>query len=198
MIKNVSQIKMCNGCKEAKPFACFSTTKPGLGDKNNLRSRCKECRSKQNLKWHHANPMRAKENRNNYYNSNLEKEKNQAKSWRNANKKQHALNNQLWKKLNPSMNTKNASLKRTKKLRATPSWLTAIHYAQIQEMYDVAVAKTVQTGIKHHVDHIFPLQGSTFSGLHVPWNLQVITAFDNISKKNKFPQEYAEFAWGNI
>jgi 5-methylcytosine-specific restriction endonuclease McrA len=128
----------------------------------------------------------------------LEKERAQAQNWREANKDRHSLNNKIWKQLNPSMNAKNASSKRVKKLQATPNWLTAIHHAQIQEMYDVAVARTVQTGIRHHVDHIFPLQGKTFSGLHVPWNLQVLTEFDNLSKKNKFPREYLELSWESV
>jgi hypothetical protein len=197
-MESVGAVKLCNGCKQKKPFECFSTVKPGCGDKNNLRSRCKECRSEQNLAWHRENPLRAKNNRSKYYGANLEKERAQAQNWREANRDRHSLNNRIWKQLNPSMNAKNASSKRVKKLQATPNWLTAIHHAQIQEMYDVAVARTVQTGIRHHVDHVFPLQGSTFSGLHVPWNLQVLTEFDNLSKKNKFPREYLELSWENV
>lgn len=193
-----STTKLCNGCKQEKPFACFSATQPGRGDSNNLRSRCKECRSLQNLAWHQNNPIRAKQNRSKYYVLHIEQEKLQSKNWRNANHERHSLNNRTWKKLNPSKNAKNSSAKRAKTLQATPNWLTAIHHAQIQEMYDVAVAKTMQTGVKHHVDHIFPLQGKNFFGLHVPWNLQVIPELDNISKKNRFPSEYHEFSWGNL
>jgi hypothetical protein len=81
------------------------------------------------------------------------------------------------------------------KLCSTPPWLTAIHNAQIQEFYDIAEARNIQTGVKHHVDHIFPLRGRGFNGLHVPWNLRVITAQQNRSKHNRIPVEYAELFW---
>ena len=68
-----------------------------------------------------------------------------------------------------------------------PSWLTAVHKAQIQEMYDVSVAVSVQTGVKHHVDHIIPIRGKNVVGLHVPWNLRVIKASENCSRGNAMP-----------
>ena len=69
---------------------------------------------------------------------------------------------------------------------ATPSWLSAIDKAMIQEMYDVSEARYIQTGIKHHVDHIVPINGKNVAGMHVPWNLQVITAHENLSKGWRF------------
>jgi hypothetical protein len=88
--------------------------------------------------------------------------------------------------------------RRTAKTRARPTWLTAIQKAQIQEFYEIARAKSVQTGIKHHVDHMFALRHPKFNGLHVPWNLQVLTQTENYTKKLRVPKQFAEMLWDNI
>jgi len=57
---------------------------------------------------------------------------------------------------------------------------------EIQDIYLECQKKTEETGVRHHVDHIVPLQGKNVSGLHVPWNLRVITMTENIIKSNTF------------
>lgn len=68
----------------------------------------------------------------------------------------------------------------------TPVWLTKQDKHKIVQVYKEAANLTTNTGIAHHVDHIVPLQGKNVSGLHVPWNLQVITAKQNLTKHNSF------------
>lgn len=88
----------------------------------------------------------------------------------------------------PERHAARQSKRRAAKINATPSWLTNIHLMQIQWYYTTAKMMTKTTGIPHDVDHIHPLQGDGFNGLHVPWNLQVLKASDNRKKRNSFKE----------
>lgn len=64
-----------------------------------------------------------------------------------------------------------------------PQWADT---AAINELYAKAKAMTERTGVAHSVDHIIPLQGELVSGLHVHYNLRVITKVENSRKGNRF------------
>lgn len=72
------------------------------------------------------------------------------------------------------------------KLQRIPCWLTADDLWMIEQAYEICALRTKMTGIEWHVDHIIPLQGKNVSGLHTPYNLQVIPASWNTAKGNKF------------
>lgn len=72
-----------------------------------------------------------------------------------------------------------------KKLSATPKWLSSEQLLQIKKIYAIAGNLTNLSGAPHHVDHIVPLRSKRVCGLHVPWNLQVLSASENSSKSNR-------------
>lgn len=76
----------------------------------------------------------------------------------------------------------NHSIRKAHVKRATPSW---VDRSEIRQFYIAAANETLRTGVSHHVDHIEPIQGFDVSGLHVPWNLQVVTASYNCAKSNR-------------
>jgi len=80
-----------------------------------------------------------------------------------------------------------AQLRRRYLKKTTPKWIDPNVFASF---YKEAAEKARQTGVKHHVDHYYPRNGETVSGLHVPWNLQVIPAAENTAKHNKMPEEF--------
>lgn len=174
--------------------------------------------------WQKANPERTKKNalatQKRQRERNPEKFKARFRQWYKANKDKSKHFTEVWKARNPgwyeTYKERNKDLLREKrrerrlanpsegrarwqkymsqKRRSMPSWLNAIQLSQIQEFYDVATALETQTGIKHHVDHIHPLRGKTFRGLHVPWNLQVLIAEENLRKAFRAPPEALHLA----
>lgn len=73
-----------------------------------------------------------------------------------------------------------------------PNWLTLNDHKMINNKYAEARKRTADTGIRHVVDHIVPILGDNVSGLHVPWNLQVITHAENSRKNNRMNYEKQE------
>lgn len=82
-----------------------------------------------------------------------------------------------WKKSHPEY----SAAAREAIARALPSWLSCDHLMDIRNIYLQARG----LGPNYHVDHIVPLRGKNVSGLHVPWNLRIIRASDNLKKGNK-------------
>lgn len=85
--------------------------------------------------------------------------------------------------------------RRASKLDATPTWLTPDHIDQMRATYAKAARLTEATSIPRHVDHIIPLVHPDVCGLHVPWNLQILTAEDNWRKNNAFDGTMENESW---
>ena len=92
----------------------------------------------------------------------------------------------LWRKNNLGLVLTDCANRRAAKLKRTPTWLSEFDKIKIKCFYQLAAMRNRESGHSWHVDHIIPLQGEFVSGLHVPNNLRVIPAIDNIRKSNLY------------
>jgi hypothetical protein len=168
--------KICKKCEVEKPLGDFYNEQR---NKDGKRGICKSCDSKQSLQYRRDNKERVNAQQRGY-SKRPEWKKRKAKNQKAYYLKNKEKLNQYYKEYaakNPDKGAKNTAKYRAKKINATPEWA---NHDKIKEIY----AEAAETGM--HVDHIIPLQGKLVSGLHVEYNLQLLTPEENLSKSNKF------------
>lgn len=123
-----------------------------------------------------ANKVKAK-NRNKYTRSSGE--------WQRKNPSKIAAYQLARNRKNPAKRNLLTANYRSAKDDRQPPWLNAGQLFEMESIYSYCSALR-SAGLDYHVDHIVPLRGDNVSGLYVPWNLQVITGSENMSKGNRF------------
>ena len=162
-------------------------------------------------KWRANNKERraaySKDYNASYYKKNKEKLNEQSKQWTIENKDKiteyRNKNRENIKKVSRARYAKNRErqvLKTTQrkaiKMQAMPKWLTSEHLKEIEALYVEAVElRWLNENQELHVDHIIPLSNPNVCGLHVPWNLQVLSGSLNCKKSNKFDGTYDNKGW---
>jgi hypothetical protein len=196
-----SATKMCIDCGEESPVDNFPKN-PRMDD--GLLNRCKSCEYTRVKEWRKSNRGRVKFLQDRWRKDNPEQFKQhlvkyQSKTvekrsaWRRAryanNRESELAKCRAYQKGNVEYQSRKNATRRVAHVNATPKWLTALQKAQMTAFYEISKARTVQTGIRHHVDHIVPLRGKVAAGLHVPWNMQVLTGVENNKKFNSLPKD---------
>lgn len=177
--KSVKKLyKLACGCeKQIRPshvrdgrFVCINCRPSRKEYLKKYRQENKEILSEYNKKYYSENSEKFKNDFREYYKNNSEKIKEKRSNHYRNNKSNYLFYSRTRKACQKSR---------------TPSWLSKEHKQQILTFYKEAKRLSSETGITYHVDHIVPLQGKLVCGLHVPWNLQIIPAKDNLTKSNK-------------
>ena len=119
-----------------------------------------------------------------------EKVKAQRKEYYERNRAKELENNRKYKEANPekvkALKAVDAAKQRVSKAQRFLPWLSNQQKEEIKDWYYAAQELSKIFPWKLHVDHIVPLRGSNVSGLHVPWNLQLLPAKVNYRKRNSW------------
>ena len=156
------------------------------------------------LEWEKGNQTRAeyfreynrredvKDKKNQWYLENHEKVK-QAAATRPAKIKRQYQ--EAWKERNIVWVRADTKARRRKHREATPKWLSRKQKSETRQLYQAAITMTKTTGEQYVVDHIYPLRSEVVCGLHVPWNLRVMTQEENLRKSNSLPDDSEAIAF---
>jgi len=197
------QHKECTKCYEVKPLGDFFNCKKSLFGKT---SKCKSCikglsEPKRDQKRDYDRQRRLENQdairRYDRYRYRRDKEKRTAlaKRWARKNPEKRRAICRKYEHKNKGKYVFYSRSKQMRRCQATPKWLTPEQLDQIEMLYILADSFTRITGIKHHVDHIHPIKGNGVRGLHVPWNLQILSQSENCSKSNKFDGTFENLTW---
>ncbi|HLO98683.1 MAG TPA: hypothetical protein VK171_08825 [Fimbriimonas sp.] len=175
--------------KEAieKGFKRYSDGKPcrhgHVADKRASTGECWECRRLNFKKWTEKNKDEIIAKRLAYKKEHAERIKEQrAKNYRD-NIERERKRNKKYNSENPWIRKSVKAVRKRGMKRAKPR---VVSWSEIATVYKLASSsgKTV--------DHIVPLFNPVVCGLHVPWNMQLMSLEDNLRKSWKFDQEKAE------
>jgi len=179
-------VKTCFICKQELDESMF------LRSGKYLVSYCNPCRNAKKREWYLKNKEYAKQvakdwNKQNYETV-KEKKSKIAYEWNKNNPERRAvIYKRHYEKIKYKLSAK-TMMRNAQKQMATPKWLTNDHCKKIENIYLLRDLYSLFVGEKHEVDHIIPLKNDAVCGLHVPWNLRIISQFENRSKGNKFTE----------
>ncbi len=175
-------MKHCPACKSSKPLLEFNKDKYATdGHRRYCRACCKleYTRNRQQYidrskRWQADNPEKFAEN----------VRRNSKKRYK-ADPGMIARTAAAAVERNPGLNRANSAMFLCRKMGRVPPWLTKKQRKEIREWYNLAFELQWLSEEPLQVDHIIPLNSPLVSGLHVPWNLQILPGSLNRKKGNK-------------
>lgn len=181
-------MRICKECGRSQPLDLFIRNRRS---RDGLALMCNPCRSAQADARRQARhdmgyTPRIPKTRRSKYLQRREAVLTQLKLAYAANPEKYKSRTQAWQRANPHYLTARNAKRRATLLQRTPHWLSPDDLCLICEFYETARNLSELTGQPFQVDHIVPLQGRLVSGLHVPWNLQILSASENAHKNNSW------------
>jgi len=135
-----------------------------------------------------AAKARRKAQKREYYLRNRERELARTAAWVVANPARSSEIKRAWRARNPDADREYYEANKPARRAIRDAYRARCRQAMppwVDRKAILAVYKEAkQRGMS--VDHVVPLKGATFCGLHVQWNLQIISLADNIRKGNRY------------
>jgi 5-methylcytosine-specific restriction endonuclease McrA len=151
----------------------------------------KEKLQEQGIAYQEANKEKISAQKKEYYLKNRDRILARNKAYNAVNRSAVSMVEAEWRSNNKGKVAAYIRKYQASKIQRTPKWLTSIDFERITNEYRLAEILRKVTNQDWHVDHIVPLQGKNVSGLHVPSNLRVVLASENIKKGNRFEVSHA-------
>lgn len=148
---------------------------------------CVECENERRERIKKIFPDRENKRSRDWYKNNREKQLKRGEEWRDRDRIRHRELQKIYQAQNLERHRYIQATRRASKAERIPKWCDL---DAVKSIYMESRRITMDTGIEHHVDHVYPLQGKSVSGLHVPENLQVVPSYLNLSKSNKLPEDF--------
>ena len=168
----------CTKCDAEKPAIEFYVS----GGRR--RSECKECGNAMSRKWRAENPEKYKASKHKSEAKYPDRVAARHRRWRAKNpERARELSIEAaykWRRENPEQQKKVARLRAANRRAKVAKRTLPGNERWIEAIYDTA------SGLGLEVDHVVPLNGQNVSGLHVPWNMQLLSRSRNATKSNAF------------
>lgn len=165
-------MKKCSKCHEQKSLDEFGKDPR---KKSGLTAQCRKCKNIYAKSYWAINKGKFKESQAKRRELYREWHKEYSRKWLQNNLERHSARERK----------RNACVK-----RATPIWLEKEQIKFMKSMYLNARILSKYFQAQCEVDHIIPIQSKLVSGLHVPWNLQIVTKEYNQRKSTNTEVSY--------
>lgn len=203
-----NSIKICSCCNLSKTLDCFRK------EKSRYRAKCKSCTKEAYDNYRLENKDKTAIWNRKYRDANKEKEKEylskpevkesrklSAKKSYQTNKHKYIEKNKAyvasrrdiinararenWENQYEKYKDRYKLQAKVRSKRVRDQLISKAFKEEITNIYKECDKLKQDTGHEYEVDHIIPLIHSTLCGLHVPWNLQILTKLENGRKSNK-------------